>query len=176
MQTSTNAPIQGRDRVGLGGSCHWCTEAIFQSLRGVEQVQQGWLSAHDAPATFSEGVLVSFFPDEISLADLIAVHLYTHSCTSNHSMRGKYRSAIYTFSQAQALLASSAITALQVDFEQKIITEVCQYEAFKENTAEYQNYFLQNPERPFCQNYIHPKLRLLRHKFAQLVKQDTLAL
>jgi len=89
------------DRVGLGGSCHWCTEAIFLSLRGVVKVEQGWLASVNDDDWFSEGIIVTFEPAIISLADLIAVHLHTHSCTANHSMRQKYRSAVYVYSEPQ---------------------------------------------------------------------------
>ena len=83
------------ETIGFGGSCHWCTEAIFQSLIGVETVQQGWISSKPPNETLSEAVLVSFNPNQISIEILIEVHLLTHSCTSEHSMRGKYRSAVY---------------------------------------------------------------------------------
>ena len=84
------------DSIGLGGGCHWCTEAVFLNLKGVVRVEQGWISASGA-VEFSEAVLVHFNPEKISIKDLIAVHLHTHKSTSSHSMRSKYRSAVYTF-------------------------------------------------------------------------------
>lgn len=76
-------------KIGLGGSCHWCTEAIFQSLIGVLKVEQGWISSEKGNTSFSEAVIVYFDDSIMSLNTLIEIHLYTHSCTSNHSMREK---------------------------------------------------------------------------------------
>lgn len=65
-------------KAGFGGGCHWCTEGVFQALRGVAQVDQGFVRS-DAPAdTWSEGVIVTFDPSVIPLATLSEVHLRTH--------------------------------------------------------------------------------------------------
>ena len=157
------------DRVGLGGSCHWCTEAIFLSLRGVIEVKQGWLSSINYDDWLSEGIIVDFDPAIISLADLIEVHLHTHSCTANHSMRHKYRSAVYIFSPHQKHQAHDIIERLQGDFEQQIITRVLDFAEFKLSTEQYQNYYYDNPEKPFCETTINPKLRILLQKFSDKV-------
>jgi len=76
--------------IGFGGGCHWCTEAVFQSLKGVEKVEQGWISPANDISAFSESVLVHFQLKQNFLQTLIAVHLQTHSATSEHKMRNKY--------------------------------------------------------------------------------------
>ena len=88
-------------KVGFGGGCHWCTEAVFQSLIGVEKVEQGWVASTEKNKNFSEAVVVHFDVKEINLKILIEIHLRTHKSTSNHSMRTKYRSAVYYFSHQQ---------------------------------------------------------------------------
>ena len=155
-------------KIGLGGSCHWCTEAIFQALNGVSKVRQGWIGAKENP-THSEAVIVIFDPKIISLKILIEVHLRTHSCTSAHSMRKKYRSAIYTFSEKQFEACSSILTKLQTQFELPIITEVMHFDTFKLNTDNYLDYYRKNPDKPFCKNVIDPKLNLLRKEFGKYV-------
>lgn len=50
----------GKEKIGIGGSCHWCTEAIFQSLIGVEEVLQGWIHSDGEATTFSEAVVITF--------------------------------------------------------------------------------------------------------------------
>ena len=158
-------------RIGFGGSCHWCTEAIFQSLIGVSEVQQGWISSIGDAADFSEAVLVDFDPEIISEATLIAAHLHTHSCTSVHSMRSKYRSAVYTFDSDQAVAAENSIRELQAEFDQLIITSVLPFAEFKLNRQEDLNYYYSNPEKPFCKTYIDPKLKLLMKRFGREIKQ-----
>ena len=89
------------DKIALGGGCHWCTEAVFQHLKGVDRVEQGYVSSDGMHSTFSEAVIVHFEPQMIPLAKLIEIHLYTHNSTSNHSFRKKYRSAVYYLNEAQ---------------------------------------------------------------------------
>jgi len=155
-------------KIGLGGSCHWCTEAIFQSLKGVTDVQQGWISSKEYP-TFSEAVIVNFDPTFITLEVLIEIHLRTHSSTSNHSMREKYRSAIYVFSEEQFLQSSKILTSLQIHFSKPLITDVQNFDTFKLNTENYLNYYHKNPDKPFCRNVIDPKLQELRKQFSKFV-------
>ena len=78
-------------KIALGGGCHWCTEAVFQSLKGVEKVEQGFVAPLQDLNSYSEAVIVHYNADLISLKDLIEVHLDTHKSTSNHSFRKKYR-------------------------------------------------------------------------------------
>ena len=166
-------------KIGFGGSCHWCTEAIFLSIRGIKSVLQGWISSEGEYSGFSEAVIVEFDEQIISPETLIAIHLSTHSCTSNHQMRSKYRSAIYTFDEFQARKARLAIGLLQKDYEATIITEVIPYKSFKLNTEPFLNYYYSDVQKPFCENIINPKLeRLLKlfstetdhHKLKHLIK------
>lgn len=153
--------------MGFGGGCHWCTEAVFESLLGVTRVEQGWLAPAGGADKFSEGVLTEFEPDYIDLATLVAVHLHTHSCTSNHALRDRYRSAIYVFSATQAESTKNAIARLQVtDFDLPIITEVCLFGAFRGNEERYLHYGQRHAGQPFCERFINPKLMLLRERFA----------
>jgi peptide-methionine (S)-S-oxide reductase len=162
-------------KIGFGGSCHWCTEAIFQSLKGVVQVEQGWIASDGDASSFSEAVIVHFDAGVISLETLIAVHLHTHSCTSSHSMRFKYRSAVYTFRDDQVQPADLAISELQKDFDSVIITRVIPFKDFKINDQVYLNYYYSNPEKPFCENIVVPKLRLLIQQFSGQVDKTKLA-
>jgi peptide-methionine (S)-S-oxide reductase len=161
-------------KLGFGGSCHWCTEAIFQSLKGVVEVKQGWISSQGQASSFSEGVLVCFDQNVISLNTLIAIHLHTHSCTSGHHMRSKYRSAVYTFDDEQAACAREALSVLQREFESPIITGIIPFVDFKLNSDAYLNYYYSNPEKPFCENVVNPKLRVLLAQFSGKVDSGKL--
>jgi peptide-methionine (S)-S-oxide reductase len=158
------------ETIGMGGSCHWCTEAIFLSLRGVTQVRQGWIAAMTNADRFSEGVMIDFDPGIIPLETLVAVHLSTHSCTSRHPLREKYRSAIYTTDPAQATAAIGAIEQLQKDYDRPIITEVLAFEDFRLNDAHFLNYYYSDVEKPFCQTYIRPKIAQLMRQFSRELK------
>ncbi|WP_394971186.1 peptide-methionine (S)-S-oxide reductase [uncultured Croceitalea sp.] len=154
-------------KIGFGGGCHWCTEAVFQSLRGVYKVEQGFIAQEDKDGSFSEAVIVSYNAEEIPLKVLIEVHLNTHKSTSAHSMRTKYRSAIYTFNESMFKSTVSCLEELQSGFDQKLITQVYSFKEFKHSKEEFHNYFYSNPEKPFCKTYIKPKLKLLLKEFAK---------
>lgn len=158
-------------KIGLGGSCHWCTEAVFQSLYGVQKVEQGWISSKEHPS-LSEAVVLHFDKTVIDLPVLIQIHLHTHSCTSEHSMREKYRSAIYVFDDTQFKNAHVIIKDNQEGFSNSIITQVLYFEHFKTNTGNFLNYYYTNVDKPFCKNVINPKLKQLIASFSRHVNQQ----
>ena len=158
-------------KIAFGGGCHWCTEAVFQHLIGVEKVAQGWVSSVDENETFYEAVIVYFDAQKIDLQILIEIHLQTHKSTSNHSMRNKYRSAIYYFSYQQKEESKNILQELQANFENKIITKILEFNLFKPSLEGFHNYYQSNPDKPFCQNYINPKLKfLLKNLQTTLIK------
>ena len=121
-------------KIALGGGCHWCTEAVFESLNGVSDVDQGWASSSGEHSNYSEAVMLNMDTSEMSLKTLLEVHLLTHSSTSNHSMRGKYRSAIYAGSDEQAGNIKSCLTELSNNFAKPLVTKVLLLDKFKTNT------------------------------------------
>ncbi len=153
------------NKIAFGGGCHWCTEAVFQALKGVQKVDQGFVASIDKNTTFSEAVVVHFNEQVIPLSILIQIHLHTHKSTSNHSMRSKYRSAIYYFKDQQKLKINVFIDRFQSLFKAKIITKVIPFKDFKPSEAMFLNYYKNNPNKPFCKTYINPKLKLLQKKF-----------
>ncbi|WKK80749.1 peptide-methionine (S)-S-oxide reductase [Marivirga arenosa] len=150
------------DKIGFGGGCHWCIEAVFQSLKRVEKVEQGWIKSKYPYHSFSEAVIVHYKKSIISLKELIYIHLNTHSATSQHIMRSKYRSAIYYFHETDKLTADQCLNELKIKFQQELITKTLVFNEFKLNTDNYLNYYKNNPDKPFCKTYIHPKLEWLK--------------
>lgn len=157
-------------RIGFGGGCHWCTEAYFQSLIGVEKVEQGWISATAPNEAFSEAVIVHYNPIEISLPILIAVHLHSHAATKTHSFREKYRSAVYVFTD-EIENVKEMIKENQIDFEALIITQVLSFENFKLNSEKQLNYYIKNKKGVFCERYITPKLQLIESKYSRYFRE-----
>ncbi|WP_370300488.1 peptide-methionine (S)-S-oxide reductase [Abyssibacter sp.] len=152
------------DRVGLGGGCHWCTEAVFQAVGGVLRVEQGWIAPAGDSGRESEAVIAHFDPARVSLARLIDVHLHTHASTSQHRLRNKYRSAIYVVSDAQAQAAAQGLRDAQGLFDQPVITQVLHLGRFRPSPERYRNYYASRPQAPFCQRYIAPKLRAVNQR------------
>jgi len=155
-------------KVAFGGGCHWCTEAIFQSLKGVSKVEQGWISSTiPSASTPSEAVIVHFNASLISLEILTEVHLFTHNATSNHNFRKKYRSAIYTFSRMQQTKVKQILKEKQKLFKKPLVTKAYPFGEFRLNDEQYLNYYKKNPKKPFCQTRIEPKLKILLKHFSQ---------
>lgn len=148
-------------KIGLGGGCHWCTEAVFQAVEGVVRVEQGYIASEGEAATFSEAVIVHYFPKKVNLEKLIDIHLHTHSATSNHIFRRKYRSAVYYFDPGEEKIIKELIKILQQEFSEELITQTLPFRSFKASRESLQNYYQKNPEAPFCKRYIEPKLKTL---------------
>ena len=161
-------------KIAFGGGCHWCTEAVFQSLIGVEKVAQGFIASTNENNIFSEAVIITFNSKQIPLKILVAIHLYTHKSTSKHSMRKKYRSAVYVFSENQKTETQQIIDNLQDNFQKKIITQVLDFKKFKSSENQFKNYYYSNPEKPFCETFINPKLQFLLTHFSKQVNTKKL--
>ena len=157
-------------RIGLGGGCHWCTEAVFQALSGVGSVAQGFIASDPPDERYSEAVNLTFDPDTLPLEALLEVHLRTHASQSDHKMRGKYRSAVYVHSTAQGSDVSKSLTQLQAGFEAPLVTRVLQFSAFKPSGERFQNYAARYGDGPFCARYIDPKLDMLRKEYGNLLR------
>lgn len=158
-------------KIAFGGGCHWCTEAVFKSLKGIHSVDQGFVASDGTNKAFSEAVVIHFDQSEITLKDLTAIHLHTHKSTSNHSMRSKYRSAIYYFNEEDYMVLEQILKELQLDFETELITRVLPFKVFKPSDKMFHDYYYKNKEKPFCKAYIEPKIKLLLNKFAEKVKE-----
>lgn len=145
------------NKIGFGGGCHWCTEAIFQAVPEVEKVEQGYISSVAPQDSMSEAVIVHT-TIAIDLERLIDIHLETHESTSMHSRRDDYRSAIYYFDAAQKELIETVLITLSRKRNKNYITAVLPFAAFEPSRESIQNYYKTRPDAPFCKRYIAPKL------------------
>ncbi|WP_124979796.1 peptide-methionine (S)-S-oxide reductase [Nonlabens xiamenensis] len=144
-------------KLGLGGGCHWCTEAVFQSVPGVAQVSQGYISSLPPNQSKSEAILIDL-EDDVDIELLIDVHLQTHSSQYNHSRRDNYRSAIYYVDAKDKIILEDVVSTLSRKRNQQYVTQILAFHEFEASRIEIQNYYQSRPEAPFCQRYIQPKL------------------
>tara|TARA_R110002050_G_scaffold81466_6_gene174204 strand:+ start:3152 stop:3652 length:501 start_codon:yes stop_codon:yes gene_type:complete len=156
-------------KIGFGGGCHWCTEAVFMALKGVVEVDQGFIAPEGDIDNLSEAVIVHYNSNLIELKDLVAIHLDTHQSSQNHSMRHKYRSAVYYFKMQDEDFLKSIITELQKEFSTLIITSILTFGQFKSSKEKFINYYFNDTEKPFCKTHISPKIQLLKEKYAKHV-------
>jgi peptide-methionine (S)-S-oxide reductase len=168
-----DAPLQpGLVRIGLGGGCHWCTEAVFASLTGIHNLRQGFISSTPPNDAGSEAVLLDIDECTIPLRVVIEVHLRTHASTSAHSLRTRYRSAVYINNDEMQQRCSTIIKSIEDDFAKPIITTVIPMVAFTPSDPRYHDYYYSNPDKPFCNTYIDPKLALLRREYRHIMKPN----
>ena len=161
-------------KIGFGGGCHWCTEAVFQSLLGVVKVEQGWIASKGEAFAFSEAVIVHYHPKEISMQVLDEIHLHRQNSTSEHSMREKHRSAVYFYNEEERAALSSILEQLNPEFDHELITQILPFASFKTSREAIQNYYYSNPKKPFCEAFINPKLELLPQWFSEVTDTESL--
>ena len=173
----------------FGGGCFWCTEAVFDELRGVISVMPGYSGGTVADPTYeqvstgttghAEVTRIEFDPSQISYRDLLTVFFATHDPTSlNHQKNDvgtEYRSVIFFTTPEQKNEAEKFINELKVsDLGGKpIVTEVVPFDAFYEAEDYHRQYFKNHPDAGYCQLIIEPKVEKLQKQFANLLKEKS---
>ncbi len=136
------------------------------------KVVQGFIASLPPHEALSEAVIVHYDPAMISLSDLIAVHIDTHSSTANHRLRSKYRSAVYAFDEIQTAAAAAVLHEKKSEFGKALVTEVLAFASFRPSDERYQNYYRSNRDKPFCKTFIDPKLNWLRKVHADVLSKE----
>lgn len=169
----------------FGGGCFWCTEAIFQNLKGVKTVVSGYAGGQTPNPSYQqvstgktgyvEVIKIEFSPDVIAYRDLLEVFFATHDPTTPNQQGAdigeQYRSVIFYGSEEQRRVAEKFIEGLeqQGEFDAPIVTTIQPLDRFYEAEEYHQNFYQKNPDKPYCQVVINPKLAKLRQKFARLL-------
>ncbi len=135
-------------------------------MRGVVSVEQGFARSDPPNGSWSEAVRIAFDPIAIPLRVLIEVHLRTHASTSNHTMRGKYRSAVYFGCEMQSQEMCDLLDKLREGFNAPLVTQALPMKGFRLSDPRLHRYFERYEGGPFCTRFIDPKLAFLRDSFA----------
>jgi len=178
--------INNTDTITLAAGCFWCTEAVFQRLKGVDSVRSGYTGGHVLNPSYkdvcagttghAEAIQVVFNPQIISLKDLLYVFFKTHDPTTLNQQGGdfgtQYRSGVFYHNLEQKKITTETIkelNALQA-FDQPIVTEVTAYQNFFDAEDYHQNFYNNNTEYGYCRVVIHPKLDKLDKYFKDKLK------
>jgi peptide-methionine (S)-S-oxide reductase len=169
----------------LGGGCFWCTEAVFQKVKGVEKVVSGYAGGN-APGKptyreicsglsgFAEVIRITFDESTISYQDILVIFMTTHDPTTLNRQgadRGtQYRSVIYYHDETQQKIAEKVLTQIEPYYTDKITTELSALPTFYEAEQEHQNYYRENTQQGYCSYVIEPKLAKLRKLHADKLK------
>jgi len=171
----------------FGGGCFWCTEAIFQNLKGVSNVVSGYMGGHKPDPSYedictgdtghAEIIRIEFDPELITFEDLLLVFFKTHDPTTlnmqGNDMGNQYRSVIFYETREQKIAAENMIDKLgkEMVFERPIVTEVSPVSKFYEAEDYHQDYFSNNANKPYCVHIIQPKLAKFTREFKDKLKQ-----
>ena len=169
----------------FANGCFWCTEAVFQRLKGVESVRSGFTGGDIKNPAYrevisgntghAEAIEIEYDENIIDFEILLYVFFSTHDPTTlnrqGYDVGTQYRSAIFYTNDQQKIKAENIIKKLNAEaFENKIVTELKPASAFYEAEAEHQDFYNQNSEYRYCQLVIEPKLAVLREKFSPYLK------
>ena len=171
----------------FGGGCFWCTEAIFEQLEGVLKVESGYSGGHVKNPAYrevtsgstghAEVIHISYNSSVINYEELLDIFFNTHNPTTLNQQgadRGtQYRSAIFYHDTAQQLAANKMIEALDTAnvFENKITTEVTEFDTFYKAEEYHQDYYVNNKTQGYCQVVINPKLEKFQKQYKDKLKK-----
>ncbi len=174
-----------RETAIFAGGCFWCTEAVFQSLSGVEGVESGYIGGSVENPTYkqvcggdtghAEAIRITFDPAVISYDDLLDVHFATHDPTTlnrqGNDIGTQYRSALFPLDAAQADAARAKIERAATDWPAPIVTTIESASEWYPAEDYHQSYWDGEGQRnPYCMAVIPPKLAKLRKGFSDRLR------
>ena len=172
----------------LANGCFWCTEAVFQRLKGVKSVTSGYTGGKIKNPTYrevcsgltghAEAIQITFDSSVLSFQEILDVFFSTHDPTTlnrqGYDVGTQYRSAIFYHSEQQKETAEKFIKALteaQV-FDNPIVTEVTKFNEFYKAEDYHQNYYNNNKTQGYCMAVINPKLEKFIKKYKEKLKEE----
>lgn len=172
----------------LGGGCFWCTEAVFDGVRGVLDVESGYSNGRVERPSYeqvcggqtghNEVVRLVYDPQQVSVRQLLGIFFATHDPTTlnrqGNDVGTQYRSAIYTTLPEQERAARELMAELEQArlFGAPIVTEVLPLDNYWPAEAYHQDYYRQHPDQGYCAYVVGPKVAKFRQQFSALLKPE----
>ena len=170
----------------FGNGCFWCTEAIFQQLKGVQKVMPGYTGGTLKNPTYkevcsgltghAEAIQITYNSDEISYRELLDVFFYTHDPTTlnrqGNDVGTQYRSAIFYHDENQKAEAEKIIEQLTKEkvYDDAIVTEVVPFTIYYTAEDYHKDYYNNNKNQPYCRAVINPKIDKFLKKYGSKIK------
>lgn len=172
----------------FGSGCFWCTEAVFQRVKGVEKVVSGYSGGKVKNPTYrevtsgltghAEVTQLTYYPAVISFEELLEIFWGTHDPTTLNRQGAdvgtQYRSVIFYHNEEQKRLSELYKNKLDASgaFDNPIVTEISPFTAFYPAEDYHQNYYNLNGNAPYCSYVIQPKLEKFKKVFQAKLKQN----
>ena len=171
----------------LGGGCFWCLEAVYQELKGVQHVENGYAGGHvpepsyeqvcDGNTGHAEVVRIAFDPDVVSYREILEIFFTIHDPTTpdrqGNDVGTQYRSVIFYHSPQQQEIARQVIACMANVWDAPIVTELAPVPAYYKAEDYHQNYFRQHPLQGYCAFVVAPKVAKFRKVFADKARAET---
>jgi peptide-methionine (S)-S-oxide reductase len=174
------------DTAYFGEGCFWCTEAFFQRLNGVYEVNSGYGGGHVPNPTYEqvcdkntghvELAQIIYDPKVVSFDELLEVFWKTHDPTTLNQQGAdvgpQYRSVIFYTNEEQRQKAEAYKLALDKSgaFNKPIVTAIEPFKNFYPAENYHQNYYNNNGDAPYCRFVIRPKLEKFEKVFKNKLK------
>ncbi|MGB4775171.1 MAG: peptide-methionine (S)-S-oxide reductase MsrA [Daejeonella sp.] len=178
------------EQATFGAGCFWCTEAIFQNLKGVSKVVSGYMGGNKPNPSYmeictgntghAEVIQLDYDPEVISFEELLLIFFKTHNPTTLNQQGNdtgtQYRSVIFYHNTEQKKQAETMIDKLEKElvFDRPIVTQITPVSEFYEAEDYHQNYFNANSNKPYCAFVIQPKMDKLFKEFKDKLKPEML--
>ncbi|MEL7534402.1 MAG: peptide-methionine (S)-S-oxide reductase MsrA, partial [Bacteroidota bacterium] len=189
IKTVNTEELDKLSKAYFASGCFWCVEAIYESVRGVEEAVSGYSGGEIKNPTYqqvssgrtkhAEAVEVYYDPEVVDYATLVKVFFGSHDPTTPNRQgpdRGpQYRSMVYYQNASEKQIVESYIQELEAagTFDAKIVTEVVPFEVFYDAEDYHQDFERLNPNQPYVQAVSIPRLKRFQAKFPELLKEET---
>jgi len=170
----------------FGGGCFWCTEAIFERVKGVQKVESGYAGGHVSNPDYkmvtsgttghAEVIQITFDPEVVTYLELLEIFFKTHDPTTLNRQGAdvgtQYRSIVLYHNEQQNKLAREVLDELDSEgiWSDHIVTQIQAFEEFYSAEAYHQEYFENNPNQGYCRLVITPKLEKFEKVFKEKLK------
>lgn len=174
--------------ITLGNGCFWCTEAIFQQVKGVTKVTSGYSGGHVVNPTYeevcekttghAEVLQVEFDTTVVTIDEILEIFWQTHDPTTlnrqGNDVGPQYRSVVFYHNEHQKERAEYFKKKLDESgaFGNPIVTAIEPYTNFYVAENYHQDYYKRNGNQPYCYFVIRPKLEKFEKAFKDKIKKQ----
>ena len=166
-----------QNEIVLGGGCFWCVEAVFDGIKGVEDITSGYSGGKIKNPSYkevsrsltnhAEVCKITYNKEIISLENILEIFFLSHDPTTlnrqGNDVGKHYRSIIFFSNKEEEKIIHEHIKKIDSTlFDNKIVTEVKKFEAFYLAEEYHQDYFKLNEDQPYCKFVISPKVNKAR--------------
>ena len=187
-QKSNAIKVANSDKLAkayFASGCFWCVEAVYESVKGVEESISGYSGGHTKNPTYessntgktghAEAVEIYYDPNVVSFASLVDVYFGSQNITQVNGQgpdRGsQYRSIIFYQNESEKKIIDDKIAELNKALSpEKVAAEVMPFEKFWIGEDYHQNYERLHPNQGYIRNVSIPRLKKFQAKFPELLK------